>query len=231
MQTGNLVFVHFANKLWRRTGLIFLVNGMTYIFLSVRQLIIYMTRIVWLSLLNSPCIWTDFWVSQCFKFDLWQIQSLCIAHTFDLKCTVDPILSSFWFNLCCDKVYLWQVLVAESLIKIQFVSGRMSAIQCCRLKTSLLLTEFLGVYLYCLRLLLIRCRSRNNFHKGVTPRIQNKEARENDLLQQSTQQTSYKAAPHRHTQAWCYSRCTNTTWRITSYAWANARELTRKLRE
>ena len=52
-------------------------------------------------------------------------------------------------------------------------------------ETSLLLTEFLGVYLYFLWLLLIRCRSRNNFHKGVTPRIQNKEARENNLLQQA----------------------------------------------
>ena len=112
-----------------------------------------------------------------------------------------------WIQFCSPvgliiaaiKMDLWRVLVTESLSRIYLYSDRMSAIQCCQLKISLLLTEFLGVYLYCLRLLLIRCRSRNNFHKGVTPRIQNKEARENDLLQQSTQQTSYKATPHRHT--------------------------------
>ena len=107
MQTGESCLVRFADKLWRRTVLIFSMNGLTYIYsCHSGMLITCMTRIVWPSfLLNSLHIWTDFWVSHASNLTHDRINHCVrtITLTWNALLDLDPIWFSCWFNYCCNK--------------------------------------------------------------------------------------------------------------------------------
>ena len=61
MQTDASCLVCFADKLWRRTGLIFFVNGLTYIFLSFQLLITFELK----CMLDLDPILFSYWFNHC----------------------------------------------------------------------------------------------------------------------------------------------------------------------